>query len=42
MYSKYARVVVPVKEDTDLKTSATGGYTRAKILRDIWLNNKPF
>jgi len=42
MYSKYARVVVPIKGYTGLKTYATGGYTRAKILRDIRINNKPF
>jgi len=33
---------VPIKEYIDLKTRATGGYTRAKILRDIIRNNKPF
>jgi len=42
MYSKQARVVVPIKEDIDLKTYATGGYLRARILRDIQKNNKPF
>jgi len=33
---------VPIKEYTDLKTNATGGYSRAKILSDNELNNKSF
>ncbi|TCB80330.1 hypothetical protein E0H89_01605 [Acinetobacter sp. ANC 3781] len=42
MYSKHARVVVPIKEYTDLNTSATGVYIRANILSDNKSNNKPF
>jgi len=42
MYSNHARVVVPIKEDIDLKTNATGCYTRAQILSDNQLNNKSF
>jgi hypothetical protein len=42
MYSKHARVVVPIKGYIDLKTNATGGYSRARILSDIRTNNKPF
>src|SRR5690606_37840856 len=42
MYSKQARVVVPIKEYIELKTYATGGISKGEDFKGYSKNNKPF